>query len=59
MSINYTQIAKDFATWYSVAAAVMGAAGHKAYQWLKAKLAAAEAAAKAEAAKLEADAKKL
>jgi hypothetical protein len=37
----------------------MGVAGHKAYQWLKAKLAAAEAAAKAEAAKLEAAAKKL
>jgi len=52
MSINITAIAKDFATWYSVAAAVVGAFGHKAWS----KLLGAEAKAKAEIAKLKADA---
>lgn len=55
MSINLAEVsklAKEFATWYSVAAAAIGVAGHKAFLWLKAKLAAAETAAKAEVKKL-------
>jgi hypothetical protein len=62
MSINLAElskIAKDFATWYSVAAAAIGVAGHKAYLWLKAKLAAAEADAKKVAADAAAAVKKL
>lgn len=52
-------IAKDLFTWASAAKLAIGAFGHKAWQWIAAKLKAAEAAAKADAAKLEADAKKL
>lgn len=59
MAINYAAIAKDLFTWASAAKLAIGAFGHKAWQWIAAKLKAAEAAAKADAAKLEADAKKL
>jgi hypothetical protein len=55
MSINIAAIAKDFATWYSVAAAALGATGHKVWSVVLG----AEKKAKAEIAKLEADAKKL
>ncbi len=59
MSINYVAIAKDFATWYSLAAAVTGGVIHKVWS----ALVGAEKKAKAEAAKLlaeaEAAAKKL
>jgi hypothetical protein len=59
MSINYVAIAKDFATWYSLAAAVLGGVIHKAWS----ALVGAEKKAKAEVAKLiaeaEAEVKKL
>ncbi len=55
MSISYVAIAKDFATWYSLAAAVFGGVIHKAWSVLVG----AEKKAKAEIAKLVADAKKL
>jgi hypothetical protein len=50
MSINITQIAKDFATWYSVAAAIGGGTIHKIWS----KLVGAEKKAAADIAKLEA-----
>lgn len=59
MSIDYAAILKDLATWASAAKVAGGAILHKVYTWLKAKWAAAEADAKAIAAKAEADAKKL
>ncbi len=52
MSINIAAIAKDFATWYSVAAAFLGATGHKVWSVLVG----AEKKAKAEIEKLKADA---
>ena len=52
MSINYAVVAKDFATWYSVAAAVVGAFAHKVWS----KLVGAEKALAAEIAKLKAEA---
>ena len=52
MSTNIATIAKDFATWYSGAAAVLGAAGHKIWSVLVG----AEKKAAAEIKKLEADA---
>lgn len=52
MSINITALAKDFGTWYSVASAVLGATGHKVWSVVLG----AEKKAKAEIAKLEADA---
>jgi hypothetical protein len=62
MSINLaeiTKIAASLATWSHAFTAAAGAFGHKVWLWAKAKFAAAEAAAKADAAKLAADAKKL
>jgi len=52
MSIHITAIAKDFATWYSAAAAIGGGALHKVWS----KLVGAEKKAAAEIAKLKADA---
>jgi hypothetical protein len=59
MSIDYSAIVKDLLTWASAAKVVAGAALHKAWTWLKAKLAQAEADAKAIEAKAAADIKKL
>lgn len=52
MSINIAAIAKDFATWYSVAAAFLGVVGHKIWS----KLVGAEKALVAEIEKLKAEA---
>jgi hypothetical protein len=52
MSINYAAILKDFATWYSLAAAFLGAAGHKIWS----KLVGAEKELVAKIKKLEAGA---
>jgi hypothetical protein len=52
MSLDYSAILKDLLTWASAAKVAGGAFLHKAWTWLKAKLAAAEADAKAEVKKL-------
>jgi len=64
MTIDYTVIVKDVLTWATAAKVVAGGVIHKVWTWVYAKYLAAkaeaaklEAEAKAEAAKLEAEAK--